>query len=97
MALTLSGTGQDISILLSLLDQILSAEFFSKISKLFWRWKFTSIRLFWHPAQLIESYKSCPLEALKMSIFLASNVMPDRVKEAKTKEIIVFVVGTFLY
>ena len=24
-----------------------------------------------HPAQLIESYKSCPLEALKLSIFLA--------------------------
>ena len=27
------------------------------------------IGLFWHPAQLIKSYKSCPLEALKMSIF----------------------------
>jgi hypothetical protein len=35
--LTLSGTGQGIFILLSLLDQILSAEFFSKISKLLWR------------------------------------------------------------
>ena len=35
--LTLSGTGQDIFIPLFLLDQILSAEFLSKISKLFWR------------------------------------------------------------
>ena len=35
--LTLSGTGQDIFIPLSLLDQILSADFFSKVSKLFWR------------------------------------------------------------
>ena len=34
---TLSGMGQDIFILLNLLDQILSADFFSKISKLFWR------------------------------------------------------------
>ena len=29
------------------------------------------IKLFWHPAQLIESYKNCPLKALKTSIFLA--------------------------
>ena len=28
-----------------------------KISKLFWRWKLTSIWLIWHPAKLIESYK----------------------------------------
>ena len=35
--LTLSGTGQGTFTLMSLLDQILSAEFFSKISKLFWR------------------------------------------------------------
>ena len=35
--LTLSGTGQGTFHLVSLLDQILSAEFFSKISKLFWR------------------------------------------------------------
>ena len=33
--LTLSGTGQDIFILLNLLDQILSVVFSSKISKLF--------------------------------------------------------------
>ena len=37
LAATLSGTGQDISITLILLDQILSADFFSEISKLFWR------------------------------------------------------------
>ncbi len=64
-ALTLSGTGQDIFILLNLLDQILSADFFPKFSKHFWRWKLRSIELFWHPAKLIESYKSCPLVALK--------------------------------
>ena len=34
---TLFGTGGDTFINLSFLDQILSAEFFSKISKLFWR------------------------------------------------------------
>ena len=28
-------------------------------------------RVILHPAQLMESYKSCPLVALKMSIFLA--------------------------
>ena len=55
---------------LSLFDQILSANFFSKIFNfLFWKWKFTSIGLFVHPAQLIESYKSFPLEALKMGTF----------------------------
>ena len=41
--LTLFGTGGGIFIPLSLLDQILSAEFSSKISKKFWRWKFTLI------------------------------------------------------
>ena len=29
--------------------------FLSKISKLFWRWKFTSIGLIWHPVKVIES------------------------------------------
>ena len=57
--------------LMSLFNQILSTEFFSKISKLFRRWKLRLFGLFWHPAQLIMSYKSCPLVALKMSIFLA--------------------------
>ena len=33
----LFGTGQDTFTLMSLLDQILSAEFFSKVSKLLWR------------------------------------------------------------
>ena len=56
--LTLSGMEQGIFTPMSLLDHILSAEFFSKISKLFWRWKLRSIGLFWHPAQLIESFKS---------------------------------------
>ena len=45
---------------LSFLDQILSAEFISKISKLFWKWKLTLIGLIWHPAKHIESYKKCP-------------------------------------
>ena len=45
--------------------------FFSKISKLFWRWKLRSIRLFWHPAQLIKYHKSWPKVALKMSILLS--------------------------
>ena len=34
--------------------------FFIKTFQTFWRWKFISIGLFWHPAQLIESFKSCP-------------------------------------
>ena len=29
--------------------------FLSKISKLFWRWKFISIGLIWHPVKVIES------------------------------------------
>ena len=62
--LTLFGTGGgDIFIPLSLLNQILSAEFF-------WRSKIYINRVIW-TAQLIESYKSLHLEALKMSIFLA--------------------------
>ena len=56
---TLSGTEQGIFTCMSLLDQILSAEFFSKISK------------FWRPVQLIKFYNSCQLVALKTSIFLA--------------------------
>ena len=35
-----------------------SAKFVSKISKLFWQWKLTSIGLIWDPAKLIESYKT---------------------------------------
>ena len=34
--------------------------FFIKSFQTFWRWKLTSIGLFWNPAQLIESFKSCP-------------------------------------
>ena len=37
----------------------MSAEFLSKISKHFWRWKLRSIGIIWHPAKLIESYKTC--------------------------------------
>ena len=44
--LTLSGTGQDIFIPLSLLDQILSAEFFVKNFQTFLEVKKTSIGLF---------------------------------------------------
>ena len=58
--LTLSGTGQGIFTPASLLDQILSAEILSKISKLFWRWKIEINQVFWHPAQLIKSYKIAP-------------------------------------
>ena len=54
--LTLSGMGQGTFTLMSLLDQILSAEFFSKISKKKFEVK---IGLIWHPAKLIESYKTC--------------------------------------
>ena len=60
----------DTFISLSFLDQILSADFLSKISKLFWRWKLTKIGLIWHPAKLIKSYKKFPV-ALKISIFFA--------------------------
>ena len=42
----------------SFLNQTLSAEFLSKLSKLFWRWKLTSIGFIWHPAKPIESYKT---------------------------------------
>ena len=37
--------------------RFLSAEFLSKISKLFLSWKLTSNGFIWHPAKLIESYK----------------------------------------
>ena len=33
--------------------------------------KWDQFGLFWHPAQLLKSDKSCPLVVLKMSIFLA--------------------------
>ena len=33
--------------------------FFKKF-ELLWRWKLRSIGLFWHSAQFIESFKSCP-------------------------------------
>jgi len=71
LSLTLIGMREDTFHSLSFLNQILSAEFLSKISKLFCRWKLTSIGLIWHPTKLIESYKKCPYVALKMSIFLA--------------------------
>ena len=58
--LTLIGMRGDTFISLSFLDQILSAEFLWKISKLFWMLKLTSIGLIWHPAKLIESHKKCP-------------------------------------
>ena len=44
------------------MDQILSDEFLSKISKLFWGWKLTSIDLISHPAKLIESYKTLEIK-----------------------------------
>ena len=53
--LTLFGMRGDTFISLSFLDQILSADYLSKNFKLFWRWKFTSIGLIWHPAKLIET------------------------------------------
>ena len=43
--LTLIGIRYDIFMALFFLEQILSAEFLSKVSKLFWRWKLTSIEL----------------------------------------------------
>ena len=70
--LTLIGMRGDTFISLSFLDQILSAEFLSKISKLFWRWKLTSIGLIWHSAKLIESYKNMPLGSVKDEHFLLS-------------------------
>ena len=56
---------RDTFISLSFLDQIMSAGFLSKISKLFGRWKSSSIRLIWHPAKVIESYKKMPLGGAK--------------------------------
>ena len=60
--------------------------FFSKISKLFWWWKLTSIGLFWHPVQVSNSKKSCPLEALKMRIFLAFQ-LPCQTKRLLSKNV----------
>ena len=56
IVLTLFWHGREYFYPLVLFGSVLSAEFFSKISKLFWRCKLTSIRLIWHPARLIESY-----------------------------------------
>ena len=64
-SLTLIGMMGDTFISFWFLDQILSAELLSKISKLFWRWKLTSVELIWHPAKLIESYKKMPLGGAK--------------------------------
>ena len=58
---------------LSFLDQILSAAFLSKISKLFWRWKLTSIRLIWHPAKLMESHKKMLNGGVKEEHFSCSH------------------------
>ena len=46
------------------------AEFLTKLSKHLWRWKLTSIELFWHPVQLVEPFKICLKLALTMDIFL---------------------------
>ena len=66
--LTLICTRGDNFYLFLIFDQILSAEFFIKTFQTFWRWKLTSIGLLWHPAQLIEFFKGCPLVAKKMRI-----------------------------
>ena len=60
--LTLIGMRGDTFMSLSFLDQILSAEFLSKNSKPFWKWKLPSLGLIWHPAKLIESYKKYTYE-----------------------------------
>ena len=60
----------DTFIFLFFLGQILSAEFLSKISNIFWRWKLTSVGLIWQPAKLIESYKKMPLGCIKLEHFL---------------------------
>ena len=52
--LTLISMRGDTFISLSFLDQFWSVEFLSKSAKHFWRWKFTSIGLIWHPAKLIQ-------------------------------------------
>ena len=60
--------------LLSFLDQILSAEFLSKNSKLFWREKLTSIGLIWHPDKLIQPpFKKMPLGGAKDEHFSCSH------------------------
>ena len=51
--LTLIGMREGTFIPLYFLDWILSAEYF-------WRWKWTSIGLIWHPDKVIESYKKSP-------------------------------------
>ena len=58
--LTLIGMRQGTFYLFSFLDQFLAAEFLSKISKLFWRWKLASIGFISHPDKLIEAYKKYP-------------------------------------
>ena len=50
LCLTLIGMRGDTFVSLYFLNQILSAEFLSKISKLFWRWK--SIGFIWLPSSL---------------------------------------------
>ena len=51
------------------MDQISSAEFSSKFSKLFWRWKLTSIGLIWNPTKLIESYEKMSIGGSKAEHF----------------------------
>ena len=56
---TLIGMWEGTFLPLFFLDWILSDEFSSKISKLFWRWKLTSIGLIWFPPKLIVCNKKC--------------------------------------
>ena len=57
--LTLIGKRQGGLTSLMILDWILTAEFLSKNFKHFWRWKLRSIGIIWHPAKLIEYYRTC--------------------------------------
>ena len=83
-----TGTGEVIFIPLSLLDQILSADFFFINFQTFLEVKIEINQLFWHPAQLIEYYKSCPLEALKMSIFFPFQRHARQGKKHRSKSIL---------
>ena len=58
--LTLIGMRGDNFISLSFLDQILLAEFLTKISKLFGRWKLILIGLIWHLPSSLSLLKNNP-------------------------------------
>ena len=73
------GTEGNTFILLSFLDQILSADVFSKISKLFWRWKLKSIGYFdtLHSTDAYVVHGQLAQKTLELTLLYVRNLTID--------------------